>query len=416
MQQRTEARTWWERPGLGVRDGRLLIAGRDADALAREYGTPLYAYDLTHPREQVGALQAAFEGAHLDHRIRFALKAQREPTFVATLRAIGAPGTPDAVGLDVCSPRELEFGLEMGFEPSEISYTGTNLSERDLDRILSTGCHLNVDLISQLARVGRRAPGRTVGIRVNPRSGASLKATGETKYAGAKPTKFGVYPERLEEAVEMATAGDLTIDTVHVHSGYLYLDDEFTAVDETMRRVAEMTARLQALGCPIQEVNTGGGLGVPFRPGDRPMDLEAWATIMARHFGRMGVVVTTEPGEFLAKGCGTLLVEAVTVEDRDGVTFVGVDAGWNIANEHFAYDIPFHPILCRAADAEPESRVTVSGHINEGDDLFAEDWPMPEVREGDVIAIPNLGAYDASMTSEHCMREPAAVVTFDERI
>jgi diaminopimelate decarboxylase len=416
VQQATDARTWWARPGLEVRDGRLFIAGRDADAIAREHGTPLYAYDLTQAGEQVRALQAALAGEGLRHRVRFALKAQREPAFLSALRALGERGSADAVGIDACSPRELEYAMANGFDAEEISYTGTNLSERDLDRILPTGCHLNVDLLSQLARVGRRAPGRAIGIRVNPRSGASLAATGETKYAGAKPTKFGVYPERLEEAVDVARGFDLTIDTVHVHSGYLYLDEQFGIVEETMRRVAEMTARLQALGCPILEVNTGGGLGVAFRPGDRPMDLGAWADIMARHFGPLGVVVATEPGEFIAKGSGTLLTEVVTVEDRDGTTFVGVDAGWNIASEHFGYDIPFHPILCRAADAPPSGTVTVSGHINEGDDLFAEGWPMPQVREGDVVAIPNVGSYNASMTSEHCMREPAGVVSFAERI
>jgi diaminopimelate decarboxylase len=413
---RTDADLWWRRPGLDVRDGRLTIAGRDAEDTARRHGTPLYAYDLVYPREQTRALQRAMRRAEVDDRVRFALKAQREPAFLAALRSLGGPGSRDAVGMDVCSPGELRWAIDNDFGPGEISHTGTNLSDRDLDRILPTGCHLNVDLLSQLERVGRRAPGIALGIRVNPRSGASLHATGESSYAGSKPTKFGIYAERLEEAVDVAARFDLTIDTVHVHSGYLYLDDQLTEVEETVRRVAEMTAFLQGLGCPIVEVNTGGGLGVPFRPGDLPLDLDAWAAIMARHLAPLGVAVGTEPGEFIAKGSGTLLTEVVTVEDRDGVAFVGVDAGWNIACEHFAYLIPFHPILCRSADAPPADRVTVSGHINEGNDLFAEDWPMPDVREGDIVAIPNVGSYNASMTSEHCLRGPAAVVTFDDRI
>ncbi len=414
--QTTDARTWWERPGLDVRAGRLAIAGRDAEALAHEHGTPLFVYDLTEARDQARALQEALSATGLDHRVRYAMKAQREPAFLAALRSLGPPGSPESVGIDVCSPAELEYALAHGFTVEEISYTGTNLSERDLDRILPTGCHVNVDLFSQLERVGRRARGRTIGLRVNPRSGASRETAGETKYAGTRPTKFGVYPERLDEAVEVASRFAMTIDTVHVHSGYLYFDDQLPAVDETMRRVAEMTARLQALGCPIIEVNTGGGLGVPFRPDDRPLDLTAWAAIMQRHFGSLGVAVATEPGDFIAKRSGTLLAEIVTVEDRDGATFVGVDAGWNLACEHFAYDIPFHPILCRAADASAAGSVTISGNINEGDDLFAEEWSMPEMHEGDVIALPNVGSYNAAMTSAHCLREPAAAVCFDDRV
>src|ERR687886_1019945 len=183
---------WWERPGLDVRDGRLHIAGRDAVVVAREHGTPLFAYDLERMREQVRALQSALHRAGLRSIVRFALKAQREPEALACLRALGRPGTSDAVGMDVCSPEELLFALDHGWTADEISYTGTNVSERDLDVLLERGVHVNVDLLSQLERFGRRAPGAAVGLRVNPRAGATWSGlssvTGESLYASAKPT------------------------------------------------------------------------------------------------------------------------------------------------------------------------------------------------------------------------------------
>jgi diaminopimelate decarboxylase len=410
----TTTTTWWTRPGLEVRAGRLTIAGRDAEAVAREHGTPIYVHDLVRVGEQVRALQGALAGAGLRQRVRFALKAQREPSFLRFLRGLGSSGTPESVGMDVCSPGELRWALDHGWEASEISYTGTNLSERDLDEILGTGVHLNVDLLSQLERVGRRAPGSTVGIRVNPRIGAAFPGGGQG-YAGDRPTKFGIYPERLDEALEIARRHRLAIDTVHVHAGYLYLSDALPVVEETVRRVAEATRTLIDAGCPIAEVNTGGGLGVPFRLGDLPLDVDAWARVLATHLGPLGVAVGTEPGEFLAKECAIHLAEVVTVEDRDGTSFVGLDTGWNVINEHFVYRIPFFPILCRAADAEPTAAVTVTGHINEGNDVFAEDHPMPEVQEGDVIAIPNVGSYNASMVSEHCLRRAPASVFFTDR-
>ena len=86
--------TWWGRPGLEVRAGRLAIAGRDAESIAREHGTPLYVHDLVRVEEQARALQGALGRAGLRHRVRLALKAQREPAFLAFLRALGAPGTP----------------------------------------------------------------------------------------------------------------------------------------------------------------------------------------------------------------------------------------------------------------------------------------------------------------------------------
>ena len=83
--------------------------------------------------------------------------------------------------------------------------------------------------------------------------------------------------------------------------------------------------------------------------------------------------------------------------------------------EHFVYGSLLDLVLCRAADADPVREVTVSGHINEGDDLFAVDLPLPEVVEGDILAAIAVGSYNASMTSEHCLREPAGVVCFEER-
>jgi len=407
--------TWWGRPGLEVRAGRLSIAGRDAESIAREHGTPSYVYDLVRAEEQVRALQGALGRAGLRHKVRLALKAQREPAFLAFLRGLGDPGTPESVGMDVCSPGELRWAIDHGWKAEEISYTGTNMSTRDLDAVLEAGVHLNVDLLSQLDRVGTDAPGSSVGVRVNPRIGAAFTGGGQT-YAGDRPTKFGIYPDRLHEALDIARSHDLTIDTVHVHAGYLYLNDALPVVEETMRRVAAAARSLMDAGCPIAEVNTGGGLGVRFRPGDDPLDLEAWATVLARHLAPLDVVVGTEPGEFLAKECAVHLAEVVSVEDRDGTTFIGLDTGWNVMNEHFVYKIPFHPILCRAADAEPVASVTVSGHINEGNDLFAEDHPMPEVEEGDIVAIPNVGSYNASMVSVHCLRPEPSSVFFTDRL
>jgi diaminopimelate decarboxylase len=409
-------RTWWARPGLQVRDGRLTIAGRDAEEVARAYGTPVYVHDLERIAEQTRALQDSMAGAGLDHIVRLALKAQRDPEVLAFVRRLGAPGDAGAVGMDVCSPGEVDWALAHGWTPDEISYTGTNVADRDLDRILAAGVHLNVDLLTQLARVGRRAPGIEVGIRVNPRIGASRAGDGSTLYAGPRPTKFGIFPERLDEAVAIARTHEITIDTVHVHVGDGYLTEDLPAFEESMRRVAEVVERLRAAGCPIREVNTGGGLGVPQAAGEVALDLPAWAAILARHLGPLGVTVATEPGDFLVKECAVHLAEVVTVEDRDGHAFVGLDTGWNVMDEHFVYRSLLDMVLCRAADAEPEQEVTISGNINEGDDLFAEELPFPAVREGDIVAAINVGSYNASMTSGHCLREPAGSVSFAERI
>ena len=150
----------------------LVIAGRDAEALARESGTPLFVYDLERLAENARAIVGALGRTGVHHRVRFALKANREPEVLAVLRGLGAPGSPTAIGIDACSPGEVDLALASGWRSEEISFTGTNLSDRDLDALLPTGVHLNLDAISQIERVGRRGSGRRIGLRVNPGAGA----------------------------------------------------------------------------------------------------------------------------------------------------------------------------------------------------------------------------------------------------
>ena len=404
------ASPWWSRPGLEVRDGRLFVAGRDAEELARKHGTPLYAYDLVRIEEQAAALVDAFERAGVPFRLRYALKAQREADVLSFVRALRI------VGLDVCSPGEIEHGLAYGWAPEEISFTGTNLSERDLDAIVPSGVHVNLDLLSQLDRFGRRAPGSAVGIRFNPRAGASSRQHAHLYTGEERPSKFGILDEQLDEALEITRRHDLSLDTVHIHVNRTLLSDALPALEVAVERAAAVARRVMDAGHPVSEVNTGGGLGVPFDDRTPPLDLDAFARVLGKHLGPLGVTIASEPGDFLVKEMGVLLTEVVSVDDRDGHRFAGVDAGFNVAPERRIYDEPIPPVLCRAADGPPDRPITVAGNINEGDDLWAEDLPMPEVHEGDVLALLRVGSYNRSMHIDHCMRPPARTVAFAERV
>jgi diaminopimelate decarboxylase len=405
----------WEHEGVRVAGGRLLVAGRDAEALAREHGTPLYAFDVTSVAEQARALRDALARAGLTPRVRLALKAQRAPEALAALRSLGAPGSPGAAGIDVCSPGELLHALDHGFDVGEISYTGTNVSARDLDVIVPTGVHVNLDLLTQIERYGRRDPGSTVGLRLNPRGGV-MRGHEESLYSGGRPTKFGIYEEDLDRAVAIAGRHGLTIDTVHVHLANGILSDDLPAYDEALAPVARMAEKLLGAGCPLVEVNAGGGLGTPLQPGETPLDLDAYAGILAARFGHLGLAVGVEPGEFLSNLSGVLLAEVVTVEDRLGTTFVGLDAGWNVMNDHFIYERRPTAVVAARASAPGDRSVTLTGHINEGDDVFVRDLPLCDVREGDIVALPSLGGYCAGMWTDHCMRPRAGAVYFSDRL
>jgi diaminopimelate decarboxylase len=405
---------WWTRPGLEAVDGRLLVAGRDAEAVAHEYGTPAIAYDLPRIQEQARGLIEAFARAGAPFRLRLALKAQREPEVLAFVRGMGS------VGIDACSPGEVRHALANGWSVDEISFTGTNLSASDVDALIGTGVHVNLDLRSQLERWGRRAPGSTVGIRVNPRAGASWSgmaaAEGESLYAKATATKFGILPEQLDDALAIAAEHRLAIDTLHAHVGDGFLTDGLPRFEVAIERVAEMTRRVLDAGHEVHEVNTGGGLGVPQRPEDEPLDVDAYAGVLARHLGPLGVTIACEPGDYLVKESGVLLAQVVTLDERDGVTFAGLDAGFNVAPEPFIYGALVPIVLTRAADADPSRTYTVAGNINEGNDLWGEEVPLPGLAEGDVLALLFVGAYGRSMHLDHCLRPPAATLAFEDRV
>ena len=401
-------RPWWDRPGLSAAAGRLSIAGQDADALARRHGTPLFVYDLPRFAENAERLIAAFDRAGFRHRLRFALKANPDPTVLGTLRPL--------VGIDACSPGEVARALECGWPAPEISVTATNLSDRDLDAILVHDVHLNLDAVSQVDRLGRRLaalglPSRPIGLRINPGAGAGYND--KLAYSGARPTKFGIYPDRVDEAVAVAADHGLAIDTIHVHAGSGWLANGLLAFEAALAPVVAIARRLIAEGHQIAEINVGGGLGVPARADERPIDPDAYAAAIARQLDGLDVMVGCEPGDYIAKDAAILLAEVVTVEDRAGTTFVGLDMGWNVNCSHFIYKYAQELVVCRAADAARTKRVTVAGHINEAGDLFAEDYELAPVTEGDIVALLNAGGYHQAMSSTHCLRPHAEALFLD---
>jgi diaminopimelate decarboxylase len=387
---------FWSRAGLEVRDHRLLFAGHDAERIARQHGTPLFVYDPVRLEANARRMQQAFDRAGVRHRLHYALKANRHRAYLSRLRSLGN------LGIDACSPQEVQLALECGWRPQEISYTGTNLSERDLDVILAQPLILNLDSLSAIRRVGRRAPGRAIGLRINPQIGAGYSA--QLTYAGDKPTKFGIYADRFDEALALARGCGLEVRGLHFHIGSGWLGAGLPPFLEALARGAELARRLPRL----EYFNVGGGLGVPLQASDEGVDLDAYAHGIGRQLGPLVATVFAEPGDYLVKDAAILLVEVVTVEEKGGVRFVGVDCGFNAFNLPAMYHYHQEVVVCRAADEAAAMSCTVAGHINEAGDLFAEGCRLPEVREGDILALLNAGGYGASMASQHCARPPAA--------
>ncbi len=383
---------WWERPDLRYRDGRLEFGGQDLAAIATA-GTPAYVYRAGRARENLARLGAALESAGVPHDLYYAVKANRFGPLLDRLRARGG------CGIDACSPAEIRLALAHGFREQEISFSGHAVSETDLDVLAShPGVHVNCDAISTIRRLGRRGRGRRVGIRLNPGLGAGYND--RLRYAGEKPTKFGIYPDRFEEALETAAAAGLTVDTLHFHVGSGYQGDAL----DVLVQVLEDVSRLLDAHPGIRRLNVGGGLGVRMTEADVPIDLARWAAVIARHAVPRNLRVAVEPGDYLVKDAGLLVAQVNTVEDKAGTRFVGVDAGLGILNLWAYYGIPYVVAPLHVPPGARLERVTISGNINEAIDLLAEGVEIPALAEGDFVALLNVGGYGSAAASNHCMR------------
>ena len=383
---------WWQRPDLGYRNGRLYFAEEDLESLGRSMGTPAFVYSLPRTLDKLEDLHDALDAVQVPHTVFYALKANRHPGLLNTLRS------SSLCGVDACSPNELRLARQSGFQEREITYTGTSVGNADLDLLARMpGVQLNCDSLSSLKRLGDRAPGRSIGLRVNPQLSASHMA--HISYAGETATKFGIYLDQLSDAIAIAEQYRLKIETLHFHAASGYLNDELPLLAALLARADAFLQRLPQ----VKNLDIGGGLGVPLRAGDDPLDLNAWAQLLADFVVPRGLHLQLEPGDYLVKDAGLLLVEVNTVEEKGGTLFVGVDAGFNLSNLHAYYQYPY--IVAPLLESEtPRRQVTIAGNINEGIDTLAEGIELPLPSEGDLLAIMNLGGYSASSASNHCMR------------
>lgn len=384
---------WWQRDDLCYTANRLSFGGRDVEDLARKVGTPLYLYSGRRLKYNLDRLGQALAG--VDYRIFYAMKSNRFAPLLTYLKTL------DLCGVDVCSPGELVMARQCGFEEDEISFTGTSLSEADLDCLQKhEGVWVNCDSLSSVRRLGARCPGRQIGLRVNPGLGIGYAQNELLRYAGAEATKFGIYRDQFDKALQLADASGLAIKGLHVHAGCGYLSPQLPVLEQILAACMSFVDKVPDL----QHINIGGGLGIPLVEADMPLDLAYWRAILEKNLRRKNLQIRVEPGDFIAKDAGMLVLQVNTVEQKGTTTFVGVDGGFNIHIEPAFYRLPLEVVPCRAEPGAPRTPVTIAGNINEALDILATDIPLPAIAEGDYLAFLNAGGYGAAMSSNHCMR------------
>ncbi|WP_158856028.1 diaminopimelate decarboxylase [Lunatibacter salilacus] len=376
---------------MEINDQSYRIQGVSLTDLAKQYGTPLYVYDGEKILSQVEAIKTAFSTVKL--KIKYATKALSNINILKLMKQAGT-------GVDAVSIEEVHLCLHVGFEPQEIMYTPNCVDFAEIQEAVGLGVMINIDSIPMLEHFGTTYGGKIpLCIRLNPH----ILAGGNAKISvGHIDSKFGISILQLKHILKVVDAYGLQITGLHVHTGSDILDaDVFLKGAEILFEAAKEFKDLTFL-------DFGGGFKVGYKTGDVTTDIMDVGNKVSQAFqefcGEYGreLEIWFEPGKFLVSESGYLLVSATVVKPTPATTFVGVNSGLNHLIRPMMYDA-YHEVINISTLTGPERVYTIVGYICETDTIAA-DRKLKEVKEGDILAIKNAGAYGFSMSSNYNSR------------
>ncbi len=384
--------------GLRLQEGRYVVQGVDLAELCETYGSPLYVYDGASISEQYRKMVTAFKG--MNCKIKYAGKALTNMSILKLLKQLGA-------GLDTVSIQEVRLGLMAGFKPEEIIFTPNCVSFEEIKEATELGVVINIDNISVLEQFGHYFEDSVpVCIRFNPH----IWAGGHSNIqVGHIDSKFGISVYQMRHVQRLIKASNLRVRGLHVHTGSDILDAE--AYSQTARIMFELAHQFQDL----EFIDFGSGFKVAYKEGGNETDvmaigvgLQAAYDEFCEEYGRK-IDLWFEPGKYLVSKSGFFVARANVIKPTPATVFVGVDSGMNHLIRPMLYQA--HHEIVNLSNPEGTKRIyTIVGNICETD-TFGSDRKLSEVREGDLIAIRNAGAYGYMMSSNYNSRfRPAEVL------
>ena len=370
-------------------------------AIAQEFGTPVYVYNANKISTQFQKLQSAFR----EHPTRFfyACKALTNINILKYMKQLGA-------NLDCVSINEVKLGLKAGFEPHNILFTPNCVDFEEIVEAKDLGVNLNIDNISMLELFGNRfGSGYPVCIRINPH----IEAGGNYKIStGHIDSKFGISIHQLRHIERIVKTTKLKVHGLHMHTGSEIKD--VNVFLQSLDVLFEAAMRFPEL----EFIDLGSGFKVPYKDEDRETDVKTLGeklTTAVKEFEaeyNRSLEIWFEPGKYLVSESGYFLVKANVIKQTTATVFAGVNSGFNHLIRPMFYDA-YHCITNISNPDGAERIFTVVGNICETD-TFAWDRVINDVREGDVLAFHNAGAYGFEMSSNFNSRlKPAEVFLLD---
>ncbi len=383
------------------RDGKYYLGGADLLALAEKYDLPLYVYDAEKIEEKYRRFKSAFSYPKV--KIKYAIKALSNLSVLKFIKKLGA-------GADAVSIQEVWTALKAGFAPEDILFTPNCVSFEEIKLAVSAGVKINIDNLSTLERFGYEYGGDIpICLRINPH----IMAGGNAKISvGHIDSKFGISIHQTPLTKRIVSNYGITVEGLHMHTGSDILDSD------AFLMAADILFDLAKSFDSIKYLDFGSGFKVPYREDDVFTDIEALGEKTSERFFEFAkeygeeTEIFFEPGKFLVSEAGVFLVRTNVVKQTTSTIFAGVDSGFNHLIRPMFYDAYHKIVNVSNPDAIPKI-YSVVGYICETD-TFGYNRKIAEIKEGDVLAICNAGAYCFSMSSNYNSRfRPAEVMVLN---
>jgi diaminopimelate decarboxylase len=354
--------------------------------IVEHFGTPFHLYDEKGIRETGNTLIEAFAGVE-SFREYFAVKALPNPDILRIMHSLG-------FGFDCSSIAELALSRQVGAHGEEIMFTSNNTSPKEFAAAEADGgCVLNLDDISLLDKVPQ-IPG-LICFRYNP----GERRTGNSIIGNPVEAKYGVAHDQLLDAYRQAQAHGVKRFGLHTMLASNELNHAYMV--ETARMLLERVEWIsRELSIRFEFINIGGGLGIPYRPGEKPLDITGMGREISKLFqlfkkqhGYMPKLYI-ESGRYMTGPHGVLVTSAINRKEIYR-TYVGVDSCMSSLMRPGMYGA-YHHISVVGKQGESET-VDVVGSLCENNDKFAVQRALPKIEDGDILYIHDTGAHGHSM-------------------
>lgn len=385
--------------------------------MLKNFGSPLYIYNndvLVNRCTQMANFMKELQNNLINNvlvSMHYSTKANNNPAILLAVKNAG-------LNVDCMSELELVVNEKCGFSHEKMLYVCNNISAEEMKAVHDKGVLICLDSISQVETWGKLFPGTEIMIRINP--GTFDIGHSEKVITSGKHTKFGISESHINSLIEKVKKYHLNIIGIHQHLGSLFLNDK---IDDYIAGVQAGLNIIKKYFENIKIIDLGGGFGIPYNPGESPLDLSILCSKLIPIINNFIAEYPTvkefkfEPGRYIPCESGELIGTITSIKCENGIWWVGTDIGMNELIRPAMYNA-YHKVTVITKSGTESSKIISAnfcGNVCESADVLAKDREIHLPSVGDIVVVHNAGAYGFSMSSTYTGRaRPAEVMIYND--